>query len=256
MTTPTHMIYRVPSGRCLQIIAVARLTGHTSGMRRITGIAPGPTPPMPFVPYGLARGIGGTLHKHSVSRRSLRGDEPDGVRKGRAMGTRQKWLGVIVIVAALLMGSAGLGDARQGGHGGRGHGGGWHGGGGHRGGWHGGHGGKWHEGKWHGGKWHGGHGWRGPRVGIGIGLGSYWGPYWGPYWGGYWGGYWRPYAYPYAYPPVVTAPSTQLSVQPSAPAAAQPPPPVYWYYCDHARGYYPYVQQCPGGWRAVAPTPP
>jgi hypothetical protein len=83
---------------------------------------------------------------------------------------------------------------------------------------------------------------------IGIGVGPFWGPYWGPYWGSY--------AYPYVYPPVVTVPSTQGYVQPSAPAAAQPPPPAYWYYCDDARGYYPYVQQCPGGWRAVAPTPP
>jgi hypothetical protein len=83
-------------------------------------------------------------------------------------------------------------------------------------------------------------------VGIGIGLGPFWGPYWGPYWGGYW----RPYAYgyPYAYPPVVTVPSTQVYVQPSAPAS--------WYYCDNPQGYYPYVPQCPGGWRAVAPTPP
>ena len=152
------------------------------------------------------------------------------------MGTRQKWIGVIVIVAMLLVGSAGLGYARQGGHGGGGHRGGWHGGGGH------------------GGGWHGGHGWGSPRVGIGIGIGPYWGLYGGPYWGGYW----RPYAYgyPYAYPPVVTVPSTQVYVQPSAPAAAQPPPSASWYYCDNPRGYYPYVQQCPGGWRAVAPTPP
>jgi hypothetical protein len=159
------------------------------------------------------------------------------------MGTRRKWVGAIVIVAMLLLSSAVPGYARQGGHGGGwdgGHGGGGHGRGGHGGGWHGGHGGK----------WHGGHGWKGPRVGIGIGIGPFWGPYWG--------GYWRPYAYsyPYAYPPVVTVPSTQLYVQPSAPAAPQPPPPVYWYYCDASQAYYPYVQQCPGGWRPVTPTPP
>jgi hypothetical protein len=144
------------------------------------------------------------------------------------MGTRQKWMGMTVILAVLLVGSAGPGDAWRGGHGG------------------------------HGGKWHGGHGWGGPRVGIGIGLGPFWGPYWGPYWGGYWRpyAYGYPYAYSYVYPPVVTVPSTQVYVQPSAPAAAQPPPPAYWYYCDQARGYYPYVQQCPGGWRAVTHTPP
>lgn len=28
------------------------------------------------------------------------------------------------------------------------------------------------------------------------------------------------------------------------------------YYCEEAKAYYPYVQQCPGGWRQVTPTPP
>lgn len=36
-------------------------------------------------------------------------------------------------------------------------------------------------------------------------------------------------------PPVVT-------LQPSAP---------FWYYCDAAQGYYPYVTSCPTGWRTV-----
>ena len=30
--------------------------------------------------------------------------------------------------------------------------------------------------------------------------------------------------------------------------AAQPT----WYYCDSAKGYYPYVRSCASGWRAVA----
>jgi hypothetical protein len=152
--------------------------------------------------------------------RSLTGYEPGDVRKVRTMGTPQKWMGMLVILAVLLMGSSGPGAAWKGGH--------------------------------------GGHGWGGPRVGIGIGLGPFWRPYWGPYWGGYRRpyAYGYPYPYPYAYPPVATVPSTQVYVQPLAPAAAQPPPPASWYYCDQARGYYPYVQQCPGGWRAVAPTPP
>jgi hypothetical protein len=149
-----------------------------------------------------------------------------------AMRTRRKWVGIIVVLATLLILSAGPGHTGRGGHGGGGHG-------------HGGHG---HGG--HGHRWHGGHGWGGARVGIGIGLGPFWGPYWGPYWGGYWRpyAYGYPYAYPYAYPPVVTVPSTRVYVQPSAPAS--------WYYCDNPQGYYPYVPQCPGGWRAVAPTPP
>ena len=135
------------------------------------------------------------------------------------MGTPQKWMGMIVILATLLLGSAGPGYA-----------------------------------------WRGGWQWR-PRVGRPSGgdrhrhraiLGAVL--------GAILGGYWRPYAYGYpygyAYPPVVAVPSTQVYVQPSAPAAAQPPPSASWYYCDNPRGYYPYVQQCPGGWRAVAPTPP
>jgi hypothetical protein len=82
-------------------------------------------------------------------------------------------------------------------------------------------------------------GFRGPRVHVGIGLGTFWGPYWG-------GGPDWPRD---AYPPVVVAPPPVV-VQPV------PPPPQYWYYCDAAQAYYPYVQQCPGGWRQVLPTPP
>jgi hypothetical protein len=68
------------------------------------------------------------------------------------------------------------------------------------------------------------------------------GPWWGPVW---WG---PPYPY-YAYPlPVVVQPA---------------PPPVYieqapqqvWYFCDNPQGYYPDVQQCPGGWREIVPQP-
>ncbi len=99
--------------------------------------------------------------------------------------------------------------------------------GGHSGG-HGGHGG--HHGG-HGGHrfGHGAHGFIGPRLGVSI-----W-PYWDPYWA------------PYAAPPVVVAPPTQVYVQPAPPT---------WYYCDNPQGYYPYVQQCPSGWRPVFPTPP
>ena len=75
---------------------------------------------------------------------------------------------------------------------------------------------------------HGGHGFIGPRLGVSI-----W-PYWDPYWT------------PYVVPPVV-APPPQVYIQPAPPT---------WYYCDNPQGYYPYVQQCPGGWRPVAPTPP
>jgi hypothetical protein len=72
---------------------------------------------------------------------------------------------------------------------------------------------------------------------IVVPFGPFWAPYWTPYWA------------PYGYPPVVVAPSPPIYVQP-------PPSPSYWYYCDNPKGYYPYVQHCPGGWRPVAPTPP
>jgi hypothetical protein len=29
----------------------------------------------------------------------------------------------------------------------------------------------------------------------------------------------------------------------------------YWYYCEGANAYYPHVQQCPGGWIKVMPSP-
>jgi len=65
-----------------------------------------------------------------------------------------------------------------------------------------------------------------------------------------------PYWVPYPAPPVVVAPPP-VYVEPSLPPQA-PPPPQYWYYCEDPKGYYPYVQQCPGGWMQVVPstTPP
>lgn len=68
--------------------------------------------------------------------------------------------------------------------------------------------------------------------------------------------YYDPYTYyaPYYYPPTVIAPPPAQYVAPypaqSAPQAA------YWYYCPESGAYYPYVQQCPSGWRQVAPQPP
>jgi hypothetical protein len=90
-----------------------------------------------------------------------------------------------------------------------------------------------------------GYAWRGGGVFISPSIVVPFGPFWRPYWGSY--PYAYSYAYPYAYPPVVVQPSPQVSVQ--------PPPPQYWYYCDNPQGYYPYVQQCAGGWRPVSPTP-
>jgi hypothetical protein len=36
---------------------------------------------------------------------------------------------------------------------------------------------------------------------------------------------------------------------------AQAPQAGYWYYCETSRGYYPYVKDCPSGWKAVPPAP-
>ncbi|HZE92772.1 MAG TPA: hypothetical protein VE029_13845 [Rhizobacter sp.] len=73
----------------------------------------------------------------------------------------------------------------------------------------------------------------------------------GPFW---WGG---PYAYyPYSYPYVESEVIVQQPAEPVfvAPSAAQQAP--TWYYCREARMYYPYVNQCPGGWQEVPARPP
>ena len=112
-------------------------------------------------------------------------------------------------------------------------GGGFHGGGSMSGGGFHGGGGGWH------GRWHGG-----TRVFIGGGFG-WWGlpGWWGP---GWWGAY--PY---YANPSVVVQQAPTDYIQ-QAPAPSQQ---AYWYYCQNARAYYPYVKDCPGGWMQVVPAP-
>jgi hypothetical protein len=90
--------------------------------------------------------------------------------------------------------------------------------------------------------WHHHHG---PRVSLGFSFGPYWGP--GPFWGPY-----PYYAAPVYYPVVVAPPAPTQYVERSD----QPLQSGYWYYCETSRGYYPYVKECPGGWRAVPPAPP
>jgi hypothetical protein len=144
------------------------------------------------------------------------------------MGERRKWVGAIVILVVLLLISAVPGHTDRGGY--RGH--------GYKGDGHKSHG---HRGDGHRGHRHGRpYGYRGPRVFIGPRLVVPFGPYWEPY----------------GYPPVVIAPSPHVYVQPLPPVAAQPYPASYWYYCEAYQAYYPYVEQCPGGWRPVTPTPP
>ncbi|SNS86599.1 hypothetical protein SAMN06265795_10826 [Noviherbaspirillum humi] len=104
----------------------------------------------------------------------------------------------------------------------------------------------------------------GPTWAHGHRHGARVGVYVGPAYG--WGWYPRPY-YPYAYvyPPVAVLPATPpvyVEQAQTAPGAAgdvsSAPPgmqPGYWYYCGSPDGYYPYVKECSGGWRAVTPAP-
>ena len=58
------------------------------------------------------------------------------------------------------------------------------------------------------------------------------------------------------YPPPVYAeppPAVQYVEPPPANSTQEP---GYWYYCPDSNQYYPYAQQCPGGWQPVAPQPP
>jgi len=44
--------------------------------------------------------------------------------------------------------------------------------------------------------------------------------------------------------------------EPSTQTAPQSEQASSWYYCENAKGYYPYVRECPSGWQAVPQTPP
>ena len=60
------------------------------------------------------------------------------------------------------------------------------------------------------------------------------------------------YPAPVYYPPPVY-------VQPAAPPVYIEQGPAqsnYWYYCQEAKGYYPYVQSCPSNWMKVVPNGP
>ena len=74
---------------------------------------------------------------------------------------------------------------------------------------------------------------------------------------GWWwvaGGLWYFYPAPvYPYPNPYEPPPAMLVTPPAG--AAPPPRATYWYFCESAQGYYPYVQTCPEGWQPVNPTP-
>jgi hypothetical protein len=84
----------------------------------------------------------------------------------------------------------------------------------------------------------------GVRIGVGIGI---------PLWPWY---YPPAYMYPPGYyqTPMVMAEPPAVYVQQPDPAPATPRV-GSWYYCESAHGYYPYVRDCPSGWRQVAPQP-
>ena len=95
-----------------------------------------------------------------------------------------------------------------------------------------------HGGFHDGGFYRGGHG----RVFIGnrIFLGD-------PFWWGPW--------YPYPYdpgPPVIVQQTPPIYIQQPTPGEAA----TYWYDCEEAHRYYPYVTACPGGWMTVVPPAP
>lgn len=89
----------------------------------------------------------------------------------------------------------------------------------------------------------------GPRVGVGVYVGPpvVWGPAWHPYW----------YPSPYYYPPqqVIVVPPAQPPVYIEQNPPTEQQTQQYWYYCKSAKGYYPYVKECPEGWQRVLPQP-
>ncbi|HEX5393559.1 MAG TPA: hypothetical protein VFW68_09770 [Rhodocyclaceae bacterium] len=72
-----------------------------------------------------------------------------------------------------------------------------------------------------------------------------------PHWGV--GVYVGPPMFP-LYPPVYYGPPTVV-IREAPPVYIERGSPGYWYYCDSPAGYYPYVKECQGVWRAVSPEP-
>ena len=94
------------------------------------------------------------------------------------------------------------------------------------------------------------------HTSVGVVVGPMWGPWYSPpaY---YYPPYYQPY-YP-SYQPVIIQRAPQVYIEQYAPAPDAAPAPNtgnYWYYCPASKAYYPYVNECPGGWQKVAPQPP
>jgi hypothetical protein len=87
-----------------------------------------------------------------------------------------------------------------------------------------------------------GYGWRG-----GVIVAPVWTPW--PYSYSY--PYYYPYSYGYREPAMVIERDPPVYYQ----QHNEPEEQYYWYYCRNPKGYYPYVQRCPEGWKKVLPTP-
>jgi len=96
---------------------------------------------------------------------------------------------------------------------------------------------------WRSGEWH--HGRHGGRLGWWWVAAGAWYFYPQPVY---------PYPDPYLPPVVVVQPTTTPAPQPVAPVIQ--PPTQNWYYCKASKAYYPYVSNCPAGWKTVPATPP
>lgn len=108
---------------------------------------------------------------------------------------------------------------------------------------------------------------RGWRGGVGIYMGSPF-PFYAPPPMVYSYGYPYPYPYVYSAPPVIVSPpqpevyieqgqgATAPTPAPAPPAASADNNQGMWYFCEQSNSYYPYVKECPAGWKPVAPTPP
>jgi hypothetical protein len=99
---------------------------------------------------------------------------------------------------------------------------------------------------WRGGHWH--HVRHNGRLGWWWVVGGLWYPYVRPIY---------PHPDPYVPPVVIVQQPPAMVQQPAPPPQTQSPAPTqYWYYCEQSNGYYPYVQDCPAGWKAVPAEPP
>ena len=100
------------------------------------------------------------------------------------------------------------------------------------------------------------------RGGLDVVIGGYWGPWWDYGWPysyyPYYPGFYYPY-YPYYYAPsevVPVAPPTYIEREKPEPAQTSKAWPQDWFYCPGSRSFYPYVKECPSGWKTVPATPP